>query len=385
MPFYQIRGKVPPKRHTIFRKNDGRLYAEEVVSTEGFSDIYSIVYHEFPPTKVLHIGKPYSVKPEVAVAENLQNRSFSGFRLPPEDDYLKSRKVLLFNDDVQLALAAPTQSMTGYFYKNARAHELLFVHKGEGNLQTVFGTLPFKKGDHVIIPKGTVYQIEFNTGDNRLLVLESAHPFRFPNRYLNREGQLLEHAPFYERDIKTPQLDEHFTKKGEFLIKIKRGDLIFPYAYETHPFDAVGWDGHLYPYAFSIYDFEPLTGRIHQPPPVHQTFETPAFVTCAFVPRLYDYHPEAIPAPYQHSNLDSDEVLYYIDGDFMSRNDIGRGQITLHPMGLPHGPHPGAVERSIGKERTDEYAFMLDTFQPLKLTREAVELENKDYYKSWLE
>lgn len=385
MAFYQVRGKVPPKRHTIFRKDDGSIYAEEVVSTEGFSDIYSVVYHEFPPTKVLRIGKPYSVKPEVAVTENLQNRSFSGFQLLPEDDYLNSRKVLLFNDDVQLALAAPTQSMTSYFYKNARAHELLFIHEGEGALQTVFGTLPFTKGDHVIIPKGTVYQIEFNTGANRLLILESAYPFRFPNRYQNREGQLLEHAPFYERDIKTPQLEGHFTKKGEFLIKIKRGDLIFPYLYETHPFDAVGWDGHHYPYTFSIYDFEPLTGRIHQPPPVHQTFETPAFVTCAFVPRLYDYHPEAIPAPYHHSNLDSDEVLYYIDGDFMSRNNIGRGQITLHPMGLPHGPHPGAVERSIGKERTNEYAFMLDTFRPLKLTREAVELENKDYYKSWLE
>ena len=385
MPWYQKRGKIPPKRHITFRKPDGSLYAEEVVSTEGFSSIYSIVYHEHPPTKVLKIGKPYPVAPKAAVEENLQNRSFKGFDIKPVNDFLESRKTILFNDEVYISLAAPRHSMTDYFYKNAQADEMIFVHEGEGVLKTVYGELPFVKGDHIVIPRGTVYQMAFTDEHNRLFILESFHPMNFPKRYMNNEGQLLEHSPFYERDIKTPEELVTRNETGDFLIKIKRGDHIYPYHYATHPFDAVGWDGHLYPYSFSIYDFEPITGRIHQPPPIHQTFETPGFVTCAFVPRLYDYHPEAIPAPYHHSNVDSDEVLYYVDGDFMSRNDIQRGQITLHPIGIPHGPHPGAIERSIGKKGTEEYAVMVDTFRPLKLTETAMKIEVKDYYKSWLD
>jgi len=384
MPHYQQRGKIPPKRHIVFRKPDGQLYAEEVVSTEGFSNIYSIIYHEYPPTKVLKIDKPYSVAPGVAVEENLQNRSFKGFDLKPVDDYLDSRKTILFNEDVYISLAAPRRSMTDYFYKNSQADEMIFIHEGEGVLHTIYGELPFVKGDHLVIPRGTVYQLSFKDDKNRLFITESFHPLNFPKRYMNNSGQLLEHSPFYERDIKTPEKLVTHDETGDFLIKIKRSDIIYPYHYQTHPFDAVGWDGNLYPFALSIYDFEPITGRIHQPPPVHQTFETPAFVTCAFVPRLYDYHPQAIPAPYHHSNVDSDEVLYYVDGDFMSRNNIQRGQITLHPIGIPHGPHPGAVERSIGKKGTDEYAVMVDTFKPLKLTGTALEIEVEDYYKSWL-
>ncbi len=384
MPHFQSRGQVPRKRHTIFRKPDGTLYAEELVSTEGFSDVYSLIYHVWPPTMVSQIGKAVDVSPVIALHDNMQHRSFKGFDVKPADDYLESRKTVLVNNDVYISLAAPKQSMVTYFYKNSQADEMIFIHRGRGVLKTIFGTLPFEYGDHVIIPRGTIYKLEFETSDNRLFIVESFHPLRFPKRYLNKNGQLLEHSPFHERDIKTPQLLETHDERGEFKVLIKRGDKLYPYVYASHPFDAVGWDGCHYPFAISIHDFEPITGRIHQPPPVHQTFETPAFVTCAFVPRLYDYHPEAIPAPYNHSNVDSDEVLYYVDGDFMSRNHIEKGMITLHPIGIPHGPHPGAAERSIGQKSTGELAVMVDTFKPLKLTTDALGIEDPDYFKSWL-
>ncbi len=384
MPHYHKLGKLPSKRHIVFRKPDGELYSEQVVSTEGFSDIYSITYHLYLPTKVLKIDEPFSVAPEIVYDKNMQNRSFKGFEIEPEEDYLKSRKPVLVNDDVCITLAAPSKSMTDYFFKNSSADEMIFIHKGEGVLHTMYGKLPFSYGDHIVIPRGTVYQLEFKTAENRLFILESYSPMRFPRRYMNGEGQLLEHSPFYERDVRKPEELETFDKQGDFLILIKRNEVIYPYHYASHPFDVAGWDGHLYPYALSIHDFEPLTGRIHQPPPVHQTFEGRGYVTCAFVPRLYDYHPQAIPAPYNHSNVDSDEVLYYVDGDFMSRNNIQKGQITLHPIGIPHGPHPGAIERSIGKKETKELAVMVDTFKPLKVTAFGAGIEVKDYYKSWL-
>ncbi len=384
MPYYQSRGSIPGKRHVTFRKSDGTLYAEELVSAEGFSDVYSIIYHNHPPTKVLSIDEPVDVTPEVAIDKNLQHRAFKGFSATPADDYLESRKIVLTNDDVNILLAAPRKSITDYFFKNAQADEMVFIHEGSGILLSIYGALEFKEGDHVIIPRGTIYQFHFKDENNRLFIVESNEPLRFPKRYMNKVGQLMEHSPFHERDIKGPQKLVTYDETGDFLVKIKRSNMIFPYHYETHPFDAVGWDGYLYPYTFSIYDFEPITGRIHQPPPVHQTFETSTFVTCAFVPRLYDYHPESIPAPYHHSNIDSDEVLYYVEGDFMSRNNIEKGQITLHPMGIPHGPHPGAIERSIGQKETNEYAVMVDTFKPLKLTKSAIDIEDKDYYRSWL-
>ena len=384
MPHFQVRGQVPHKRHTIFRKPDGNLYAEELVSTEGFNDVYSLIYHQWPPTMVKSIGQPIDIAPKIAAKSNMQHRSFKGFNIEPEDDYLESRKEVLVNSDVYISLAAPRHSMKDYFYKNSQADEMIFIHRGKGSLKTIFGSLPFAYGDHLIIPRGTIYQIDFETTDNRLVIVESFHPLRFPKRYTNKNGQLLEHSPFCERDIRTPENLETHDQKGDFLVKIKRSDKLFPYVYATHPFDAIGWDGCHYPFALSIHDFEPITGRIHQPPPVHQTFETPAFVTCAFVPRMYDYHPEAIPAPYNHSNVDSDEVLYYVDGDFMSRNHIEHGMITLHPIGIVHGPHPGAAERSIGKKETQELAVMVDTFKPLMLTEEAFRIEDPDYYKSWL-
>jgi homogentisate 1,2-dioxygenase len=249
----------------------------------------------------------------------------------------------------------------------------------------MYGQVPFEYGDYLVVPRGTIYQLEFDTPDNRLLIVESFSPVRTPRRYRNDVGQLLEHSPFCERDFKTPQNLETYDQKGDFEVFIKKQGLVYPYTYGTHPFDVVGWDGFHYPYAISIFDFEPLTGRIHMPPPIHQQFEGDGFVVCSFVPRLYDYHPDAIPAPYHHSNIDSDEILYYVDGDFMSRNNIHRGQLTLHPGGIPHGPHPGAIERSIGKANTEELAVMIDPFRPVMITEAAMQLEVEDYYKSWME
>lgn len=384
MPHYHKLGKIPRKRHIQFRKPDGSLYSEQLVSTEGFSDLYSLTYHIYPPLLVGAIDTPLSVAPDIAVEKNGQHRSFNGFALNQEDDYLKSRKTFLVNKDVYLNLAAPRKSMKSYFFRNASASEIIFIHRGEGSLHTMYGKIPFKYGDLIVIPKGVTYQLYFEGEDNRILIVESFGPIRFPRKYTNRAGQLLENAPFYERDIRRPEELETFDEKGDFLVYIKKDDMIYPYHFMTHPFDVIGWDGYHYPYALSVHDFEPITGRIHQPPPVHQVFEAHNYVLCAFVPRLFDYHPEAIPVPYHHSNVDSDEVLYYVDGEFMSRNNIQPGQITLHPIGLVHGPHPGAVERSLGAKETRELAIMLDSFNPLMITHEALSTEDPDYYRSWI-
>ncbi len=383
MPIYHSLGTIPKKRHTVFRKPNGELYAEELVSTEGFSSLYSLVYHTHPPTIVKELGKPYSVEPKIAYEKHLRHTSLIGFNIKPEDDYLESRKPVLVNSDLHISLAAPRKSMTDYFYKNSQADEVVFVHVGSGTLKTGFGKIRFEYGDYLVIPRGTIYQMEFDTEENRLFIIESFSPIRTPKRYRNQYGQLMEHSPFCERDIKRPTDLETLDEKGDFKILIKKQGLIYPYIYGTHPFDFVGWDGFHYPWAFSIHNFEPITGRIHQPPPVHQTFEGHNFVICSFCPRKYDYHPQAIPAPYNHSNVDSDEVLYYVDGDFMSRKSVVKGQITLHPGGIPHGPHPGMVEKSIGKEATEELAVMIDPFRPLMLTEDAVKIEDESYHKSW--
>ena len=383
MPIYHTLGKIPAKRHTVYRQPNGKLYAEELVSTEGFSGMYSLVYHTHPPTIVKSLGTPYSVEPKIAKEKHLRHTSLLGFNIKQEDDYLKSRKPVLVNTDLQISLAAPKKSMTDYFYKNSQADEVIFIHKGTGTLKTGFGKIKFSYGDYLVVPRGTIYQMEFDDENNRLFIIESYSPIRFPKRYQNQFGQLMEHAPFCERDIRRPNDLETFDQEGDFKILIKKQGLIYPYTYGTHPFDFIGWDGYHYPWAFSIHNFEPITGRVHQPPPVHQTFEAHNFVICSFVPRKYDYHPEAIPAPYNHSNVDSDEVLYYVDGDFMSRKSVVQGQITLHPGGIPHGPHPGSVEKSIGKEKTDELAVMIDPFRPLMITEEALLIEDENYHKSW--
>ncbi|MGZ5189945.1 MAG: homogentisate 1,2-dioxygenase, partial [Flavisolibacter sp.] len=348
MPYYHKLGDIPHKRHTQFRKPDGGLYSEQLFSTEGFSNDYSLLYHIHPPTQIIKTEKPVNVAPQVAEEKMLSHRSFDGFKIKPVKDYLESRIPTLVNNDVHIVLASPQQSQTEYFYKNADADEMIFIHEGSGVLKSMYGELNFSYGDYLVIPRGSIYQIHFNTPENRLFIVESFSPIRFPKKYLSKYGQLLEHSPFCERDIRAPQNLQTFNEKGDFILKTKKKGVMYNIHYGTHPFDIVGWDGCCYPYAFSIHDFEPITGRVHQPPPVHQTFEANNFVVCSFCPRLFDYHPNAIPAPYNHSNIDSDELLYYVDGDFMSRKNVTRGMITLHPAGIPHGPHPGSVEKSIG-------------------------------------
>lgn len=385
MPIYHTLGEIPHKRHTIMPKPDGGLYYEQLFGTVGFDGMSSLMYHIHRPTQVKEILKSTDVSPRVAVSKNMKSLRLKGFDVPPADDFLDSRKALLINSDVHLGVAAPRMSLRSYFYKNADADELLFIHRGSGTLRTFLGNLSFSYGDYLVIPRGMIYQIEFNDADNRILYLESFTPIYTPKRYRNWFGQLLEHSPYCERDIRRPSNLETHDEKGDFVIKVKKQGVLHEYVYATHPFDVVGWDGYNYPYAFSIHDFEPITGRVHQPPPVHQTFETSAFVVCSFCPRLYDYHPQSIPAPYNHSNIDSDEVLYYVDGDFMSRNDISAGQLTLHPAGIPHGPHPGAYERSIGKKETLELAVMVDTFKPLQVTEEALKIDDGKYWRSWID
>ena len=385
MPFYHQLGKIPPKRHTQFRKEDGSLYYEQLFGTIGFDGMSTNSYHEHRPTMVKKIGKQYSVKPKIAKANNIQSYRFKGFQVPQENDYLDSRKIVLTNSDCNITIAAPKKSTKDYFYKNTDADEVIFIHKGSGKLRTHLGNIDFKYGDYLVIPRGVIYKLDFDDENNRLFIIESYTPVYTPKRYRNWFGQLLEHAPFCERDLRRPYELETYNELGDFLIKVKKQGEIIEMTYASHPFDVVGYDGYNFPYAFSIHDFEPITGRIHQPPPVHQTFETNAFVICSFVPRLYDYHPKSIPAPYNHSNIDSDEVLYYVDGDFMSRNDIDQGHISLHPAGIPHGPHPRATERSIGHTSTEELAVMVDTFKPLQVTDEAMKIADNEYYKSWLE
>jgi len=385
MPIYHKLGNFPQKRHTQFEKPKGGFYYEELFGNEGFHGHSSLLYHIHRPTQVKEIINSYSVEPKIAINKNIKSLLLKGFELKPEIDFIKSRKSLLVNNDCTIGLAAPQQSLTTYFYKNADADELIFIHKGKGKLRTMMGNIPFEYGDYIIIPKGIIYQIEFDTTANRLLYVESSSPFYTPKRYKNESGQHLEHSPFCERDFKLPTEIETHDVKGDFVIKIKKEGMIHEVVYATHPFDVVGCDGYNFPYGFSIHNFEPITGRVHQPPPVHQTFETANFVVCSFVPRLYDYHPKAIPAPYNHSNIDSDEVIYYVEGDFMSRNNIEQGHITLHPKGIPHGPAPRAMERSIGQTKTQELAVMFDTFKPLKVTEEAIRIDDGLYYKSWVD
>ena len=385
MAHYHTLGSIPHKRHTQFRKPDGELYSEQLFSTEGFSNDYSILYHCHPPTEIIKTDEPVNVQPKIAEEKMLKHRSLEGFNIKPEKDYLLSRKAVLVNNDCHIALAAPQQSMIGYFYKNADADEMIFVHEGSGTLKTQYGNLDFAYGDYLVIPRGSIYQIEFATENNRLFIVESFSPIRYPKKYVSKLGQLMEHSPYCERDIRQPANLQTYDEAGDFLIQTKKKGILYGLHYAHHPFDVVGWDGCCYPFAFSIHDFEPITGRVHQPPPVHQTLEAQNFVVCSFCPRLFDYHPQAIPAPYNHSNIDSDEVLYYVDGDFMSRKHVTKGMITLHPAGIPHGPHPGAVKKSIGAKATNELAVMVDTFHPLQLTVAALEIENEGYVMSWAE
>lgn len=382
MPFYHKLGNLPPKRHTQFRKPEGGLFREEVMGMEGFSGIQSILYHHHLPTKVLKVEYIEDQRPRFVDFGALRHRQLVTRDFPAAGDPVSGRQVLMGNHDVTIGLSRPVKSMD-YFYRNGQSYEMWFVHEGKGTLRSQFGRLPFAEGDYVIIPYGTTWKMELEGEGHRFLVVECPSQIEPPKRYLNKYGQFLEHAPYCERDIRGPVELETFAEAGEHEVRVKVRDQLQRHIVGFHPFDVVGWDGYVYPWAFNINDFEPITGRIHQPPPVHQTFAAHNFVVCSFVPRLFDYHPQAIPAPYNHSNVNSDEVIYYVDGNFMSRKGVDRYDFTLHPFGMPHGPQPGMTEASIGKERTEELAVMVDTFRPLQLTAEALELEDERYALSW--
>jgi homogentisate 1,2-dioxygenase len=384
MPFYHKLGRIPHKRHTQFRKPNGDLYREELMGLEGFSSIQSILYHNFIPPRVKHTEDLGSRLPETVDFGPIRHRAFATADAPLGSDPVSSRIPLLANRDVILGVSHPTKSMD-YFYRNAQAYETWWVHEGSGMLKSQFGNLPFRKGDYIVIPFGTTWQMELDGDEARFFTIENPSQIEPPKRYRNHFGQLLENAPYCERDIRLPEELETHTERGEFEVRIKVRDRLSKHILDYHPFDVVGWDGYLYPWIFNIEDFEPITGRVHQPPPVHQTFEAHNFVVCSFVPRLFDYHPEGIPAPYNHSNVNSDEIIYYAEGNFMSRKGIDRCDISMHPYGLPHGPQPGMTEASIGAKETKELAVMVDTFYPLSLTTHALEMEKPEYMSTWFE
>ncbi len=382
MPRYVERGRIPRKRHTQFRAPDGSLYSEEVFGTKGFSGISSTLYQRHPPTQVDRFRALPGAPPALAPEEALRHHHLRTAGLAAAGDPVSGRVPLLVNPDVCLGACRPASGMD-YFYKNADGDDLLFVHEGRGRLETLFGTLAYGEGDYLVVPRGTIYRVVPEPGETRMLVIESASAVETPRRYRNEYGQLLEHSPYCERDIRVPEALETHEESGEFEVRVKARGRLTAYTYPHHPLDVVGWDGYLYPWALNIRDFEPITGSLHQPPPVHQTFQGHNYVVCSFVPRMLDYHPDAVPVPYNHSNLESDEVLYYVNSKFGSRRGIEVGSLTLHPSGLPHGPQPGAVEASLGQTRTEELAVMLDTFRPLRLTTAALALDDPSYPESW--
>ena len=381
MPFYQKRGEIPNKRHIQFRDNSGNLYWEELISREGFSHMYSNVYHIHPPTGVEAVGQ-FKKKELIATDKTHRHHHIRTANLDSNGDAISSRIPFFFNSDVVISKAHVNESMDS-LYRNGNADEVLFIHTGSGKLKSNFGNLALTLGDYVVIPRGVIWQIDVKE-DMRIFVTESSAPIETPTRYRNKFGQLLEHSPFSERDIRTPDFVGPVDDSPiDVEVKLRQGIQI--YGYQHHPFDLVGWDGYYFPYIFNINDFMPITGKIHQPPPVHQTFQAHGFVICSFVPRLFDYHDESVPAPYAHSNVDSDEIIYYAEGEFMSRKDIESESVSYHPMGLPHGPQPGKIEESLSVKDTNELAVMIDTFKPLNMTEAALGVDDEDYPYSWIE
>jgi homogentisate 1,2-dioxygenase len=383
MPSYVRAGSLPHKRHIQFRRPDGGLYAEELFSTKGFESVYSLLYHLRPPTATLDVQ--HWNRPSVTLQPNdpLRNRHFKTAQTQIGGDAIESRTPLLGNDDILISVAQADKPMD-YFYRNTGGDELLFIHHGSGVIETQFGELAYRDQDYIIIPTGTTYRLS-PSSSTRILVHESSGSVKIPRKYRNEYGQLEEHAPYYERDFRVPVLKQPVNEQGEYEVRVTNRGRHAIYRVQNHPCDVVGWDGYCYPYAFNLEEFMPITGKLHQPPPAHATFEAPGAAFCAFVPRLFDYHPLAIPVPYNHSSVDCDEVLYYVSGNFMSRRGVEEGSITLHAAGAPHGPQPGAVEASLGKTSTDEIAVMVDTFKPLHIAQAAVDVEDPMYYRSWIE
>ncbi|HTI61983.1 MAG TPA: homogentisate 1,2-dioxygenase [Gemmatimonadaceae bacterium] len=386
MPIYHTLGQIPRKRHTVFRKPNGGIYAEELMGHEGFTGTSALLYHVHPPTTVKSVRRVKETAFEADPDQALRHRHFLTARVNPGGSPTMDRTALLFNQDIAMSFVAPDEQ-DAHFYRNAQADELVYVAKGSGVLESVFGDLPFGEGDYLVIHRGILHRYKFDlTKDQpRLVVFESRGHVRWPKRYRNEFGQLKEGAPYSERDMRLPRVLNTHDEMGDFRLLVKQYDGINELILDHHPFDVVGWDGYFYPWAFNIRDFEPIVGRVHQPPPVHQTFEGDGFVVCSFCPRPYDFDPNAVPAPYNHSNVDSDEVLYYASSEFMSRKGIEFGSITLHPDGIPHGPHPGRAEASIGAKETNELAVMMDSFRPLKVAKPALAIEDPAYHKSWID
>jgi homogentisate 1,2-dioxygenase len=395
MPMYQSRGEVPAKRHTQFRRPDGRLFVEEVFGLEGFSGNESILYHHNSPCRVKRIHPMEPIGRHPWMPEDHAHRHLRLADFPEGGDPVRDRQTLMYNADISMHYVRPDASMD-YFYRNGHADELIFIHEGSGVLRTMFGPIAYRPGDYLLIPRGTIYQFELGSNDRfgshavegpaqsqRHFVMEAPSHFEIPKEFRNNYGMLHEAAPYYHRDMRPPAELETHDERGEFRLMLKVHDSYSLYELDYHPFDVVGWDGYCYPWAFNIMDYEPRAGRIHLPPPTHLTFRGRNFVVCSFVPRLFDWDENAIPIPYHHSNLDSEEVLYYVDGDFMSRKGIDHSSVTLHPSGIPHGPQPGAVEGSLGQTHTDEWAVMVDTFRPLQLARQAETFDQPEYKYSW--
>lgn len=384
MPIYHTLGTLPRKRHIAFRKPDGGIYAEQLMGNEGFTGPASLLYHVYPPTTILSVERVRELKYEADPCRTLKHRHFLTAQLPDGGSPTLDRVPLLFNQDVAMLFARPSVQ-DEHFYRNAQADEVVYVSQGSGTLESQFGNLPYREGDYLIIHRGVMHRFKLNPEPHRFLIIESKGYVRTPSRYRNEYGQIVEGAPYSERDFRRPQELVTYDERGEFQILVKQHDGLNQFILDHHPFDVVGWDGMFYPWAFNIHDFEPIVGKVHQPPPVHQTFQGDGFVICSFCPRPYDFHPEAVPAPYNHSNVDSDEVLYYASSEFMSRKGIEYGSVTLHPDGIPHGPHPGRAEASIGAKATDELAVMMDTFRPLTVAKAALPIEDPKYYRSWVE
>ena len=383
MPIYHRLGQIPRKRHTQFRRPDGNLYSEHLMGSRGFSGPASLLYHIRPPTAVRSSKLLKRLDWQPDADPTLRMRHFRVGELPSAASTTLARTPALFNRDVAMSFVAPTTA-DDFYYRNAEGDEVAFVAEGSGVLESEMGELDYRAGDYVIIPRGILHRWVPVTTGSRLMLIESAGAVRPPARYCNERGQFLEHSPYSERDIRRPDRLNPHDEAGDFRLVIKQYNALTEVTLDHHPLDCVGWDGFYYTWALSIHDFEPIVGSLHQPPPVHQTFQGDNFVICSFVPRPFDFHPDAVPVPYNHSNVMSDEVLFYANNEFMSRKGIGFGSLTLHPCGLPHGPQPGRVEESLSKKRTEELAVMLDTFHPLHVARDVLAWEDPEYARSWV-
>jgi homogentisate 1,2-dioxygenase len=379
---YLALGDLPPKRHSQFREN-GRLLVEEVMGYEGFSGNESILYHRHSPCRLDAVGDFRPIIREEWIPTAHVHRLADTNPVAPGGDPLSARRLLMFNGDLEVSIAKPTEALDG-FYRNGEGDEVIYVHRGGGTLRTVFGRVAFRARDYLVIPRGTTHTWELDEGSEQVwLCFHTPGEIETPNRYRNRYGQLLEHAPFHARDFHGPEELETFDETGEYRVELRVRDGFQNYLLDRHPFDVVGWDGYVFPYTFNADDFEPHTGRFHLPPPTHQTFQGQNFVICTFAPRMLDWDPTAVPLPYHHSNVQSEEVMFYAEGDYAARKGVDVGCLTLHPSGLPHGPQPGTVERALGARQTNELAVMWDTFKPLRLTTLWRDHDIPGYAYSW--